>query len=78
VPEFKKNEEGVPVFNPCACFSVMKKDENGNPYKFVEVIKKSDTNNWDLKFHENADPEAVKVFLLTLKAHLLVKKKFDI
>lgn len=78
VPEFKKSEDGTPIFNPCACFSVMKKDEEGNPYKFVEVIKKSETNVWDLKFHPNADPESVKVFLLTLKAHLLVKRKFDI
>lgn len=78
VPEFKKSEDGIPVFNPCACFSVMKKDEEGNPYKFVEVIKKSNTNDWELKFHKDANPDSVKVFLLTLKAHLLVKKKFDI
>lgn len=78
VPEFKKGENGIPIFNPCACFSVMKKNEEGKPYKFVEVIKKTESGLWDLKFHPNADPESVKVFLLTLKAHLLVKRKFDI
>jgi hypothetical protein len=78
VPEFKKDKDGNPAFNPCACFSVMKKDEEGNPYKFVEVIKKTENGVWDLKFHPNADEDAVKVFLLTLKAHLLVKRKFDI
>lgn len=78
VAEFKKNEEGNPVFNPCACFAVMKRDDEGKPYKFVEVMKKSETGNFELKFHQNADPDAVKVFLLTLKAHLLVKRKFDV
>jgi hypothetical protein len=78
VAEFKKSETGSPEFNPCACFSVMKKDEEGNPYKFVSVIKKSDTGNFELKFHKNADPDSIKVFLLTLKAHLLVKRKFNV
>lgn len=78
VPEFKKSETGSPEFNPCACFSVMKKDEEGQPYKFVNVIKKSETGNFELKFHKSADPDSVKVFLLTLKAHLLVKRKFNV
>ena len=77
VPEFKKGEDGNPVFNPCACFVVLRKDENGDDYKFVNIIKKTE-NNYSLNFSPKADTESVKVFLLTLKSRLLVKKKFGV
>lgn len=73
-PEFKKAADGHPEFNPCACFRVLKKDEEGRPVKFVTAIKKGE-GNYGLEFDPNADPEAVKMFLLTLKARLLIKKK---
>lgn len=77
VPEFKKGEDGNPVFNPCACFVVLRKDENGDDYKFVNIIKKAE-KNYSLNFNPKADTESVKVFLLTLKSRLLVKKKFGV
>lgn len=73
--EFIKSEDGSPKFNPCACFSVMKKDELGKPFKFVTVLKKND-GSFTMNFSPEADSEAVKAFLLTLKASLLVKRKF--
>ena len=73
VPEFKKDQDGFPKFNPCACFLVMTKDEEGKPYKFVQTIKKSD-GTFNLAFAKDADPETVKLFLLTLKSALLIKK----
>ncbi len=72
-PEFKKGADGNPTFNPCACFLVLKKDENGNPCSFVNAIRKTD-GTYSLEFEKNADPEVVKAFLLTLKARLLIKK----
>ena len=75
--EFVKGEDGNPKFNPCACFRVLKNDEEGRPYRFVQPIKKSD-GTFGLQFAKNADPEQVKLFLLTLKARLLIKKKTGI
>jgi hypothetical protein len=77
VPEFKKDKDGNPVFNPCACFLVMKKDEEGKQYKFVQVLKKAD-GGFNLAFAKDADPEVVKLFLLTLKSALLIKRKFGV
>jgi hypothetical protein len=76
-PEFVKGNDGQPKFTPCACFLVLKKDEEGRPYRFVQPIKKSD-GSFDLKFAADADPEVVKMFLLTMKARLLLKKKHGI
>jgi hypothetical protein len=75
IPEFIKNQDGSPQFRPCACFSVLKKDESGKPFKFVSVLKKDD-GSFTMNFSPSADPESVKAFLLTLKASLLVKRKF--
>lgn len=72
-PEFKKSDSG-PQFDPCACFAVVKQSEDGKPTKFVDVIKKSD-GTFDLKFDKNADPDSVKIFLLTLKSRLLLKRR---
>jgi len=77
VAEFVKDKDGNPKFQPCACFLVMKKDEEGKPYKFVQVMKKSD-GNFSLAFAKGADPEVVKLFLLTLKSALLIKRKFGV
>lgn len=77
VPEFKKSEDGTPEFNPCACFKVLRKTDEGKEYKFVSIFKKSE-GSYDLKFHPEADSQSVKVFLLTLKARLLMKRKFDL
>jgi hypothetical protein len=76
-PEFVKGEDGNPEFTPCACFRVLKKDEEGHPAKFVHAIRKSD-GTYGLEFDKDADPEAVKMFLLTLKARLLIKKNHGI
>jgi hypothetical protein len=70
--QFKKTEKG-PEFSPCACFSVVKKDEEGNSKKFVNVLRKSD-GKFDLEFSPESDPETVKLFLLSMKARLLIKK----
>jgi hypothetical protein len=77
VPEFIKDKDGNPKFNPCACFLVMQKDEEGKPYKFVQVLKKSD-GNFNLAFAKDADPDTVKLFLLTLKSAILIKRKFGV
>lgn len=74
VPEFKKTEAG-PVFNPCDCFSYLRKDEAGNKYKFVTISKSS--KGFDLTFAKNSDPEVTKAFLLLLKANALIAKKFN-
>ncbi len=75
--EFIKAADGNPEFNPCACFRVLKKDEEGRPSRFVQAIHKAD-GTYDLQFDKNADPEVVKMFLLTMKAHLLIRKKHGI
>lgn len=75
--EFVKGSDGNPHFNPCACFRVLKKDEEGRPYKFVHAIRKSD-GSFGLSFAADADPDVVKMFLLTLKARLLIKKNHGI
>jgi len=77
VPEFVKGQDGNPQFQPCACFLVMKKDEEGNPSKFVKVLRKSD-GSYGMEFAKGADPEIVKLFLLTLKSRLLIKKNHGI
>ena len=77
VPEFVKDQDGNPKFQPCACFLVMKKDAEGNPAKFVKVLRKS-SGSYSMEFAKGADPEVVKLFLLTLKSKLLIKKKFGI
>jgi hypothetical protein len=74
VAEFVRGEDGHPRYNPCACFLVTKKDEEGRPQKFVKILKKND-GAFDLEFIRGADPETVKLFLLTLKARLLIKRK---
>jgi hypothetical protein len=73
-PEFSKDESGKPKFTPCACFKVLNKNEKGQPYKFVEAIQKND-GTFSLQFAPDADPETVKLFLLTLKTKLLLKKR---
>jgi hypothetical protein len=73
-PEFTKGADGTPQFDPCACFSVMRKDEDGRPMKFVSVLKKND-GKLSLNFSPKADLDAIKAFLLTLKASLLIRKK---
>jgi hypothetical protein len=73
--EFVKGEDGNPNFSPCACFSVMRKDESGKPFKFVSVLKKNN-GSFEMNFSPSADPDSVKAFLLTLKASLLVKRRF--
>jgi hypothetical protein len=77
VAEFVKDKDGNPKFQPCACFLVMKKDSEGNPSKFVKVLRKSN-GSYSMEFAKGADPEVVKLFLLTLKSKLLIKKKFGI
>ena len=72
-PEFTTGVNGAPVFNPCACFRVMVKDENDKPYKFVILAKKED-GSFSLKFNPTADKDAIKAFLLTLKSKLLERK----
>lgn len=76
-PEFVKGADDVPVFNPCACFRVLKKDEEGRPYKFVQALKKTD-GSYGLEFAKDADPETIKIFLLTLKSRLLLNKRFKV
>ena len=76
-PEFATGSDGSPVFTPCACFRVMRKDENEKPYKFVAISKKED-GSFALKFNPTADPEAIHAFLLTLKSRLLINKRFGV
>jgi hypothetical protein len=74
VPEFVKGDDGNPKYNPCACFLITKKDEEGKPNNFVKLLRKND-GSYGLEFMKGADPETVKLFLLTLKARLLIKRK---
>lgn len=75
-PQFTKNNKG-PEFSPCACFSVVKSDEEGNTKNFVKVLKKSE-GKFELQFSNDSDPETVKLFLLSLKARLLIKKNHGV
>lgn len=75
VPEFTTGSNGQPTFKPCACFSVVNKDENDKPCEFVTLQKNQD-GTFGLKFDPKADQDTVKAFLLTLKAKLLLQKKF--
>jgi hypothetical protein len=75
-PEFKM-VNGNPEFSPCACFRVLRKDESGQDAEFVKILKKND-GTYGLQFSKNADPDAVKAFLLALKAKLLIGKKYGI
>lgn len=74
---FAKKTDGMPSFEPCVCFAVMKKDEEGSNINGVEIIRKSD-GTFNLKFDKSADPESVKAFLLMLKSRLLLKKHFGL
>jgi hypothetical protein len=74
-PEFVATPNG-PRFNPCACFMAMTKDEDGNPTHFVALRKTAD--GYQVSFDPSVDEDAAKVFLLTLKTRLLVKKKFGV
>jgi hypothetical protein len=74
-PEFIRGSDGTPQFSPCACFSAMQKDEEGRPTKFVTVLKKDD-GTMSLHFSPTADRDSVKALLLTLKASLLLRKKY--
>lgn len=76
-PEFTKGRNNHPVFTPCACFLVLKKDEEGFPVDFVKTIRKSD-GSYGLEFNKNTDPEMLKVFWLTLKSQWLLKKKYGL
>lgn len=76
-PEFVKGSDGKPDFQPCACFRVLKKDEEGQPVKFVQAIRKDD-GTYNLQFDPKADPETIRIFLLTLKSRLLLNKRFRV
>ena len=69
--EFKKSESG-PEFDPCSCFSIVRKNEEGQHTTFVKLSKVE--NGYKLSFAKNADPDSAKAFLLLLKSHLLLKK----
>jgi hypothetical protein len=75
VPEFTPDKDGVPTFTPCACFLVLKKNEESS--SFVNILRKND-GTYSLVFNPKADPDTVKLFLLTMKSKLLLKKKFGV
>jgi hypothetical protein len=67
--EFQKTEK-EPKFSPCDCYSVLANEKD----QFVRVIAKND-NSYKIIFSESAEPDAVKAFLLTLKASLMLSKR---
>jgi hypothetical protein len=73
-PEFKKSETG-PRFAPCACFASETVADDGQPKKFVELVKGQDGKQ-RVVFAKDSDPESQRMFLLLLKASLLAGKRF--
>lgn len=73
--EFSPDSHGTPQFNPCACFAVMK--NSNKQQQFVTVLKKSD-GGFNLIFNPKSEQDVVKTFLLTLKANLLMKRRWGV
>lgn len=72
-PEFIPDQNGNPLIKPCACFSIITKNNNKNIH-FVKVHKTED-GNFKISFHKSVDADTRKAFLLTLKARILLNKK---
>jgi len=74
VSEFVKNEDGSIKYQPCACFMVTQKSGSENDIPFVEIIRKSESGAYQLRFNPKADADVVKAFLMTIKNKLIEYK----